>query len=134
MPALLIPGLVFFGALVLVALNQSLAIWSRSQTEAQSSAWKTILGAITGKAYIKAITTLVRGPVSRWALANLAPVARWFLALNAVVVAHSRAVAAAEEGTAAAFERLRSVVLPREIGKATGKTNAQIKAAQRKAE
>lgn len=132
--ALLIPGLVFFGALVLVALNQTLAIWSRSQTEAQSSFWKSLLGALTGKAYVNAITKLVRAPVSRWALAQLNPVARWFAALNAVVVGHSRAVAAAEEMTAYAFERLRHVVIPRATGKAVAPVKAQARTAKRAAD
>lgn len=132
--ALLIPGLIFFGALVLVALNQTLEIWSRSQTEGQASAWQTILGAITGKAYVTAITRAVRGPVSRWALVQLAPVARWFVALNTVVVAHSAAVADAEEAIADGFERLRHVVVPREAGKAAAPGKAQARAAKRTAD
>jgi hypothetical protein len=131
--ALLIGGLVFFGALVLVSLNQTLLIWSQSQTEAQASFWQTILGAITGKAYIQAITKAVRGPVSRWALVQLAPVARWFAALNGVLVAHSQAVAMAEEGTAAAFERLRHVVIPRAAGKVVQPVKVQAQAAHKAA-
>lgn len=132
--ALLLPGLVFFGALVLVALNQTLMVWSQSQTQAQASAWQTILGAITGKAYVQAITKLVRGPVSRWALAQLIPVARWFVALNGIVAAHSRAVTLAEEGIADGFERLRHVVIPREVGKPITKINAKVKTAQKTAD
>jgi hypothetical protein len=133
MPALLLPGLIFFGALVLVALNQTLMIWSKSQTEAQGSAWKTILGAITGKAYVTAITRAVRGPVSRWALAQLTPVARWFVALNAVVIAHSNAVADAEDAIADGFERLRHVVIPRATGRAVTPIKSRVTKAQRTA-
>lgn len=134
MAALLIPGLVFFGALVLVALNQTLMIWSRSQTEGQSGAWQAILGALTGKAYVSAITKLVRGPVSRWALVQLNPVARWFVGLNAVLVAHSQAVADAETAVAGAFERMRHVVIPRAVGAKVAPVNARAKAAKHAAD
>lgn len=133
MAALLVPGLVFFTALVLVAIANTQNVTTKAQTESQGSVLKFFKDAITGKAAVHAITQLTRAAISRWALAQMKPVTAWFVALNALVINIFRTQTDVLEGTADSLERLRGHTIPQAVGKASAPANAKAKAAQTKA-
>lgn len=132
--ALLIPGLVFFGAVVLLAMAQTMNVWGSSQTEAQQTFWGFIGDALTGKATVHAITKATRAAISRWAVPQLKPVTRWFAALNALLVQVFRQQTANMEGTADAVERLRSHTIPHAVNTKVNPVRARAKQAQRTAD
>jgi hypothetical protein len=133
MAALLIPGLVFFTALVLVAIANTQNVTTKSQTEAQGSILKFFKDAITGKAAVHAITQLTRAAISRWALAQLRPVTAWFVAFNALLLNIFRTQTDVMEGTADSLERLRRHTIPQAVGKAAAPAKAQARAANTRA-
>lgn len=128
--ALLVPGLVFFGALVLVALAQTMGVTTKAQTEAQHSFWGALMDALTGKAIVKAITQQTRAAVSRWALSQLKPVARWFTALGLLVQATVAAQADFAEEAARAIAKLAGVDVKAIARTAVAPVKTAAKAAQ----
>lgn len=133
MAALLIPGLVFFGAVVLLALAQTANVHVKAQTEAQQSFWGFLGDALTGRSTVNAITKATRSALSRWALSQMKPVAAWFSALNVLVrdVFHTQTETL--NTVADSFERLRHTTIPREAGKAAAPAKAQATTATRAA-
>jgi len=132
--ALLIPGLVFFGAIVLLAMAQTMNVWGKSQTEAQQTFWGFIGDALTGKATVHAITKATRAAISRWAVPQLKPVTRWFAALNTLLVQVFRQQTANVEETASAVERLRSHTIPHVAEQKVAPVRARAKSAQHTAD
>lgn len=133
MAALLIPGLAFLSALVLVALANTANVHTKANTESQQTFWGFIGDALTGKTVVHQITQATRSAVSRWALAQLKPVTAWFVALTALLLNIFRTRAEVTEQTAGAFERLRHTTIPREAGKAAAPAKAAAKTATRAA-
>jgi hypothetical protein len=131
--ALLIPGLAFLSALVLVALANTANVHTKANTESQQTFWGFIGDALTGKTVVHQITQATRSAVSRWALAQLKPVTAWFVALTALLLNIFRTRAEVTEQTAGAFERLRHTTIPREAGKAAAPAKAAAKTATRAA-
>lgn len=129
MAALLIPGLAFLSALVLVALANTANVHTKANTESQQTFWGFIGDALTGKTVVHQITQATRSAVSRWALAQLKPVTAWFVALTALLLNIFRTRAEVTEQTAGAFERLRHTTIPREAGKAAAPAKAAAKTA-----
>lgn len=123
----MIGGAVFFVAVLLTAMSQASASTTRPQAETsgklQGLTWATDL---IGQAWHR----LVRATVSRFAVAHLVPLVRWFSSLNALVLGVSAAVADVAEETARAFERLTHTTIPREAGKAVQPVKRAAKAAQ----
>ncbi len=129
MAALLIPGLAFLSALVLVALANTANVHTKAQTEAQQTFWQFLGNALTGKTIVHQITQATRAVVSRFALAQLKPVTAWFLALNLLLRNVFASQASVAEETATAVERLRGHVIPTAVGKAVAPANAAAKQA-----
>lgn len=115
MAVLLIPGLVFFGAIVLAALAQTANVATKAQTESQQSVWGFLGDALTGKSTVHAITKATRAAMSRWALAQMRPVAQWFTGLNTLFRDVFRTQTEALEGTAAAVERITGHTIPKAV-------------------
>lgn len=133
MAALLLPGLFFFGVIVLVALAQTANVHTKAQTETQQSFWGFIGSALTGRATVHAITKATRAALSRWALANMKPVAAWFAALNVLIRDVFRVQSQTVEQTADAIERLRGHTIPTAAKKAAAPAQAKANAAAKTA-
>lgn len=133
MAALLIPGLAFLSALVLVALANTANVQTKAQTESQQTFWGFLGNAITGKAVVHQITQATRSAVSRWALGQLKPVTAWFVALNALLLNIFRTQTDVIEGTADSIERLRGHTIPNAAKTASAPAKAKADAASRQA-
>lgn len=135
---LLISGLVFFAAVVLVALNHAFNAWFGSATQGGNSGG--LQGAVISilTAPLRAIGgtahKIARSTVSHWALAHVKPLAAWFTALHSLAHNTYAELGRIASDTAAAVEHLVAVTIPREVARGNAKAQQLARQGVRTAE